>query len=287
MAKPASITLESSPPVTGLFVGRAQEIVSTLRPGGRIVAITKGEFSLIDVIRGLLDVIGPADVRLSAWTMALEDATAVAGLLDSGLIRSFRLYVDRSFPTRRPAYCAAVVARFGAAAISMSRIHAKMVTMRNDRWDVAIRGSLNLNRNRCSENVDIDDNAAICNMIDGYFDEVAQVTCGFGASGDEVEAVFGRIGRSGSGAVEQGATDLQGAAMASMIEAGVPIDDPRQFGRWVRVRLLDNKRKKKRPKSPAGLAAKIGVSAQTIVAMIGGRSERRPREEAAAALGVG
>lgn len=130
----------------------AREAVGELRPGMRVIGLTKGQFSMLDMIAGLLEQTGPADVTVSTWTIAKSDADRLAVFLTSGMIRSFRLVIDRSFPTRYPEYCQAILGHFGADAIRMLRTHAKFALIGNELWRLTCRASFNLNPNpRCEQ----------------------------------------------------------------------------------------------------------------------------------------
>ena len=134
--------------------GNARDAIGTLEPGCEIYCLTYGQFSLIDALVALLEQTGPADVVLATWTAAQADLRRAATLMqqDSGQIRSLRMIVDRSFLTRQPEYCATMRELFGDAAIRTARSHAKFMAIRNDRWNLAVRTSMNLNENPRLEN---------------------------------------------------------------------------------------------------------------------------------------
>ena len=194
MGNQFSLSLDSQSVETGFFVGPASEAVAGLRPGGRVCGMTCGQFSMIDLLRATLEKTGPAHLSLSTWTAGIRDAQGAAFLLEQGSFLSCRLLVDRSFATRQPRYCAAVQRLFGDAAIRCTRTHAKVALLENDGWSVAIRSSMNLNRNPRFENFDIDDNAAICALFSRHFDEMeSTMPEGPKVRTREVDAVFACI----------------------------------------------------------------------------------------------
>jgi hypothetical protein len=166
-ARPAEMVLDG-----GAELDAAMRCVELLEPGGRLFGFTRGEFSLLDLLRALLAKTGPADVVLATWTTGIRDAESAAWLLDSGRIRSLLILTDRSFPSRQPAYCARLVALFGAGAIVCTNNHAKFATIRNERWSVVVRSSMNLNRNRRFEQFDVDDDAAMADFVGGLVADV-------------------------------------------------------------------------------------------------------------------
>ncbi len=116
-----------------------------------------GQFSLIDALWAMLRRTGPADVSIATWTAAGADVTRASHFLRDGRIRRMRWLVDRSFETRRPAYCATLRGLFGDDAIRTTRSHAKFATIRNEEWDLAVRTSMNLNSNARMETIQVSD----------------------------------------------------------------------------------------------------------------------------------
>jgi len=151
----------------------AAAAVAELRRGGRVCGLTMGQFSLLDLIRAVLAKTGPADVLISTWTAGIRDAETAAWLLSGEEIRSLRFVVDRSFATRQPRYAQRMIELFGERAILATRTHAKFAVVQNESWSVAIRSSMNLNKNTRVEQFDIDDDAALCRLFSDYADRVA------------------------------------------------------------------------------------------------------------------
>lgn len=150
----------------------AAEAIGPLTPGCEIYGLNKGQFSLIDIIEHCLAATGPADVTLSTWTAAGADLSFAHALLTNGTITSLRFVVDFSFPTRQPAYCAALRERFGDAAIRITKTHAKFVVIRNATWNLVIRSSMNLNENRRLESFEISDDAGMASYLLELCDEL-------------------------------------------------------------------------------------------------------------------
>jgi hypothetical protein len=170
---PASTRLRKRPAkiVTAPYQS-AETAIGTLEPGCRILGLTKGQFSLLDLLRACLAQTGPAHVIVSTWTTGIRDADNARLLLDTGKILSFRLLTDRSFATRQPKYCAAIVRAFGNAAIRCTNTHAKFCLIQNGGWNIAIRSSMNLNRNPRFEQFDLDDDAQIVAFLREHADEM-------------------------------------------------------------------------------------------------------------------
>jgi|TARA_B100000315_G_C14562265_1_gene581111 hypothetical protein len=138
----------------------AREAIGDIKPGCEIFGLTKGDFSLISVIEHILNQTGPAHVVVSTWTAAAVDIQKAEKFLFNKMILSLQFLVDQSFRSRQPDYCARLVAAFGPAAIRYSRSHCKFVVIYNDKWNVVVRTSMNLNENRRIENFEISDDPA-------------------------------------------------------------------------------------------------------------------------------
>jgi len=172
-------------------VETAEECIGTLEPGARIVGLTKGQFSLLDLIRAVVRQTGPADVALSTWTMGIRDAENVSWMLESGQLRRFVMLTDRSFVKMKPDRVRRIEEVFGKGSVRVSRTHAKVALVRCGDWRVSIRSSMNLNRNRRWEQFDLDDNAEIFGFFDRWFVEMAEkMPEGCSPPGSVVHSVF-------------------------------------------------------------------------------------------------
>jgi hypothetical protein len=141
--------------------------------GTLLCGLTKGQFSLLDLIRAVIAITGPADVTLSTWTAGIRDVETLAWLVEGQQIKSLRLIVDRSFPSRQPKYCSRLLSLFGQEAILMTMTHAKFVIVKSEGWSVVIRTSMNLNKNRRFEQFDVDDDPDLAAFFLAFADELA------------------------------------------------------------------------------------------------------------------
>lgn len=156
----------------------AQQAIGTLTPGCRVIGFTKGQFSLIDLVRAVLEQTGPAHLTVSTWSTGIKDAENVQWLRENGVVLSCLLLLDYSFPNMRAGRdnATSVLDAFGKANIRCARNHAKFVLIRNAEWNIAIRSSMNLNRNPRFEQFDIDDDGALCDFFAEVVEEVFQET---------------------------------------------------------------------------------------------------------------
>ncbi len=172
----------------------AAECIGPLLPGMRVVGLTKGQFSLLDMVEAVQAATGPADVTISTWTIAESDSKRVARFLAGGQFRSFTLVIDRSFPARYPQYCSGILERFGPEAIRMTRTHAKFGLIGAGDWRISIRTSMNLNPNPRCEQFELDDDAAIYRFFEEYVSELmVAVPAGLDVDGGTLHAEFKAI----------------------------------------------------------------------------------------------
>lgn len=133
----------------------AAEAIAGFDPETVIYGYTKGAFSLIQLIKATLDITGPAALTLSTWTAANADVTEVLEFCAAGTVTGARWLVDLSFSKRSPQLTHRIRTIFGDDAIRVAKNHAKFCLIGNDRWQVVIRTSMNLNHNPRFENYEL------------------------------------------------------------------------------------------------------------------------------------
>jgi len=173
--------------------GAAADAIGALEPGMEVYVLTFGQFSLVDALHHLVEQTGPADVDVSVWTAAHADMTRAAALIERSAIRRMRWVVDRSFEARQPSFVKRLREQFGDATIRVTASHCKFLAIRNDRWNLAVRTSMNLNENPRLENLEVSDDSGLCGfltgVVDAIFDEAAEGD--FRAQLTALEAVAG------------------------------------------------------------------------------------------------
>lgn len=140
----------------GLYGQSAASMIGNIQPNCEIFGLTKGDFSIINVIEHILDEIGTADVIISTWTAANVELKYLENFLANKKINNLHLIVDRSFETRQPKYYKMMVEKFGDI-VSTTSTHAKFVLIRNENFNIVVRTSMNLNENKRIENFEISD----------------------------------------------------------------------------------------------------------------------------------
>lgn len=130
-----------------------------------VFGITKGDFSMIDILRHVAKEIGPCRIDIGTWTAAHSDVKQAYDMLGDSRILSMRWLVDRSFPQRQPKYYKALLDRFGRDAVRMARFHAKYILAENDDFSVAVRTSMNLNMNQRIEFYELSEGTPISDYM--------------------------------------------------------------------------------------------------------------------------
>lgn len=153
----------------GIFESKNSNLVlSKFCKTCRIMGLTRGKFSLIDLIHATIKKTGPAEVVCVSWSAGIKDVHNVKWMLDSSLIKKFTLITDHSYKTRQSKYAASIEELFGIENIRTSEIHAKFVLIANDDYKVCIRTSMNLNANKTCESFELDESEEIYNFYNKF-----------------------------------------------------------------------------------------------------------------------
>lgn len=146
----------------GVFRTKEASLVLTaFKKGCRLMGLTRGQFSLIDMIHAILKKTGPAHVACVTWSAGIKDAHNVKWMIDTNLIKTFTLITDHSYVTRQKKYAVTLTDLFGEENIRTSEIHAKFTLIYNEEYTVCIRTSMNLNANKTCESFEIDEDQEI------------------------------------------------------------------------------------------------------------------------------
>lgn len=141
------------------FAGAAAAI-GPIDPGMHVFLVTRGQFSMLDMIAHVLAMLGPARVSVWTWAIADYEVEAMAALMASARILEGRLVVDRSAEVRSAATIQAWRDRFGASSVRVCKNHAKIARVWTADRAVLLRGSMNLNWNPRFEQADITEGGA-------------------------------------------------------------------------------------------------------------------------------
>lgn len=146
----------------------AKKSIGKIYKGMEIFGLTKGQFSIINVIETVIEQTGPSDVVISTWTAAGDEIKKAEDFLNNGFINKLHFIVDRSFETRKKTYYDMLIKKFGDI-VSVTNTHAKFILISNDEWKISIRTSMNLNENKRLENFEISD----CEKLFEYLSKIS------------------------------------------------------------------------------------------------------------------
>lgn len=150
----------------------AAEAIGAIDPGVRLFLITRGQFSMLDMVQHVINELGPSAVSVWTWAIADYEVQAMAGLMARRDITAARLIVDRSAEQRSAATVQAWRDRFGAEAVRVCKNHAKLCRVWNADRRVLLRGSMNLNFNPRFEQADITEGGPEFDLVAGLEDEL-------------------------------------------------------------------------------------------------------------------
>ena len=166
---------ENSREIRHLIAGETcKQSIGKIYKGMEIFGLNGGQYSIINIIEHILKQTGNADVDISTWSAANVEIKIAENLLINNKIKNLRFLLDRGFPSRQPKYYSMLMKRFGEKSVRLARIHFKFIIIRNKKWNITIRTSMNLNENKRLENFEISDDLNLCKylteIINEYFE---------------------------------------------------------------------------------------------------------------------
>lgn len=143
----------------------AARCIGPIKKGCDVFGLTKGDFSMIDILRHIAKEIGPCRIDIGTWTAAAADIKQAFDMLNDKNILSMRWLVDRSFPARQEKYYHSLLEKFGRDSVRLARFHAKFILLENENYTVAVRTSMNLNLNQRIEFFEISEGSPISDYL--------------------------------------------------------------------------------------------------------------------------
>lgn len=156
----------------GVFKNDADVVVEQLQESDRVMGLTDGSFSLIDLIHSILKNYGRSNIILSTWSAGIKDVNQVKWMVNSELIHDFKIITDHSYKTRQKKYACEIERIFGLENIRTAESHSKFTLIQCESGEkITIRTSMNLNANKTCENFEID----VCEDVYGFYKEWADI----------------------------------------------------------------------------------------------------------------
>lgn len=150
------------------------ECLGPVEPGLSLFAVTRGQFSMIDVVLYLLEQMGPSKLSLWTWCIADYEIECVESLMRSGAITEAVLVIDKAGEhnvgkdageMRNVHLMKRWKDQFGPRSIRVCLNHAKIATIDNGTLKVLARGSMNLNKNPRFEQLDVTEGAGPFGLV--------------------------------------------------------------------------------------------------------------------------
>ncbi len=145
--------------------GNAAAAIGPIEHGLSVFALTRGQFSMIDIVNYLIDELGRAGVSIWTWVVADYEVEVMTALLENGKVYEGNLIVDYSAGKRNPEIIAGWRSKFGPGSVKVCKNHAKIARIWNDEYRFLARGSMNLNYNPRFENMDLTEGGADYDLI--------------------------------------------------------------------------------------------------------------------------
>jgi len=143
-----------------LYNENAKKAIGKIEPNINLYCLTKGQFSIINIIEHIVREIGVCGVVIATWTAANYDIRKVNTLKENKLINKIDFILDRSARTKVGGDNFKVFEELFEGHIHITNSHAKFVLIRNEKFNIVVRTSMNLNENKRLENFEISDDKA-------------------------------------------------------------------------------------------------------------------------------
>lgn len=152
--------------------GSARECVGQIEKDMALFAVTRGQFSMLDIINVVIDQTGPCRVSVWTWAIADYEVECMESFMANRTITAGRLVIDRAAEVKNDAVIQKWRGVFGGESVKVCKNHAKIATVQNDDFRLLIRGSMNLNFNPRFEQFDITEGGPDFDLIERIENEL-------------------------------------------------------------------------------------------------------------------
>jgi len=133
------------------------QAIGRIEPGLSLFGLTRGQFSMIDLILAALDQVGPARISLWTWCVAEYEVQCFERLMIDRRVTRALLVIDSAARQKNRDLLIRWQERNGPESIRWVVNHAKVATIESPSLRILIRGSMNLNYNPRFEQFDLDE----------------------------------------------------------------------------------------------------------------------------------
>jgi hypothetical protein len=151
---------------------KAAEAIQGLHRENELYGFTKGQFSILDLIKACVAKIGPAHFSISTWTAARKEIVELEQMYRDGQLLSVRFLIDYTFARRDKAALHHIRKTFGADSVRVANTHSKFCIFANADWQLVLRSSMNLNMNPRFEDFTLGHDPEVAAFLGGILDEI-------------------------------------------------------------------------------------------------------------------
>jgi hypothetical protein len=133
-----------------------RETIGEVRRGETVHCITNGQWNMEDPIVHLADLMGPSDLYVMTWFVAMLSALRLAEARSQGYLRELRMVVDERTKVNHPQILDVLRQACGPGNLGIMACHGKAYVVRSidpEGPAYTIVGSANLNRNSRTETI--------------------------------------------------------------------------------------------------------------------------------------
>lgn len=125
---------------------KLEDMLQLLKDGRCIHWLSEGDWNMHDMLAGLLNFTGPADVYISSYAFTEFPARLIADLNANQIIKKLYCIIDKRIDVRSAS--ALNILRTVATRLELVNTHAKVTVIENKKHMIAVVGSANYTTNR-------------------------------------------------------------------------------------------------------------------------------------------
>jgi hypothetical protein len=144
----------------------AAEFLGPVEPGMAVFGLTRGQFSMVDLVLAGLAQTGPARVSVWTWTIAAYETGMFLQLLADGrVLPGSVLVIDHGARNKNMELLLRWRAAYGHGSVRYVVNHAKIATIEGGGYRLLLRGSANLNANPKFEQFDVSEGGPAFDLV--------------------------------------------------------------------------------------------------------------------------
>lgn len=128
-----------------------------------------GKFSIYDLIEYVLIITGPADIKVTSFSISEEAISRFNYFLKSGMVREGKFIFDHSTSKSKFDLLLYLSKTYS---VTRTNNHTKIILISNEQYHITISSSANLNQNRRHENGFAATDLVTFHLFEEYFDTI-------------------------------------------------------------------------------------------------------------------